>query len=601
MIAVISSIDEFVALTAQGHCRFVCTTMEPVIYARTVVMQQDIQVDYVSHFVHREVLQEIVQGLIPHTKQLMYEFDDMLTTFIEQHNNFRVSAFASAFGYNLLSVVSIFEVWRRLLQTLGEQFSRVLVVDSVLTTWLPTSTIAEILTSTAPKNIEFISIGTLHRNRAISLSTRLHNIKTILWLCRHNIKVIKDFIGKDRKAEEPHNDVWDIVLFEPLGELEAFRYDVFSTATSYSSLRQDYASSQRSEMPSLDTLDAQLRQLVSSSSPSISLGFLRVWEFAKQLLPMYVSEAKWFSELIENSNVKVGIFGTAPILPNSNYPLLANVLCQQGRESVSLQHGGYDGDTIMPGFEDRFHVEFTTSTYITYGYNQEDHTRCYPLSHSVNIQPGGSNRLHTMVKAKAKIDILYVPNNYSGLDQKVDGLLDSELVISQLDIISYLNVCKRPSLVKIRNAKNYTSSFLPVLEKTAKHVRFVWGIDATNLLAYVAPKAILYEEASSTFLQSLQLDCEIFSLNRLFFSFEPVAYDMLQKRVHFFDSVEEMVCAVEEFFEGKREPKRDNSYVQHYLRGAKELHDAVRTVLDSAGCVLPKPEIHTVKKAVAKS
>ena len=122
---------------------------------------------------------------------------------------------------------------------------------------------------------------------------------------------------------------------------------------------------------------------------------------------------------------------------------------------------------------------------------------------------------------------------------------------------------------------NYVNcAVLPVL-KRLKNLTIVDFMPLKMFLRKYYPEIIIIEFPSTPLYETLHLDSEIFLLNNPVIPYDEKALEMLRKRVHYFTEVEDMIHQINLYLQGKVPKKRDDSFLNHYLKKPKSKENII--------------------------
>jgi len=254
--------------------------------------------------------------------------------------------------------------------------------------------------------------------------------------------------------------------------------------------------------------------------------------------------------------------------PNEDTRALITAYCQSvGIPVIGAQHGGNYGERFQ-----RWHAyaDYSRCDYfLSYGFDQQDLERTIvDKDLSVKIVPVGRARMIATPKMRKDIDILFpmTDNRSSFCISSAIRILPHELNQRQVKIIQYLDSLKelKTFCKPMAFSDHTTSSVLPLL-KQLTNAKACFYDNLSNFLCRYKPKAIVIEYPSTPFYEVIHMDIEIFLMHDPVNPFEPQALEMLKRRVHYAETIDELIRLLEEFRQGRLEKKRDQSFWEHYL------------------------------------
>jgi hypothetical protein len=136
----------------------------------------------------------------------------------------------------------------------------------------------------------------------------------------------------------------------------------------------------------------------------------------------------------------------------------------------------------------------------------------------------------------------------------------------QLTLLEFLNSLEQTSVT----IKPYVGStadncaILPVL-KRLPNLEVARNVTLTDFLKNRNPRAIILDLPSTPLYEVVHLDVEIFVLNDPFCPLSHEALSKLQKRVHYFESVDEAIRAIGLWSRGGLPKKRGTAFLNRYV------------------------------------
>lgn len=265
----------------------------------------------------------------------------------------------------------------------------------------------------------------------------------------------------------------------------------------------------------------------------------------------------------------LGIWGNSP---NQGMKALINEYIQsKKRPVIGGQYGGIYGDCYEPW---HFDGDFDRCDYfISFGFTESDLKRLYPYKKiKTKILPFGQvSDFNNLKNKKKKIDILFpVTNSLSMLGVGMSRTPPNQLAKSQIAILEYLNsLINIKSYIKPFMLSNYDNcAVLPVLQRMKKLI-IVDYMPLKMFIKKYCPKIIIIEYPSSPLYETLHLDSEIFLLDNPVLPYDKKALELLRKRIHYFTEVDDMIQQIDLYLQGKVPKKRDDSFLNHYLKKPK--------------------------------
>ncbi|MBL8097804.1 MAG: hypothetical protein JNK81_01405 [Anaerolineales bacterium] len=281
----------------------------------------------------------------------------------------------------------------------------------------------------------------------------------------------------------------------------------------------------------------------------------------------YVLPVKNLHHLASEEKILGGIWIRPPVAING-LSFLVEYLLKCGVPVIGRQHGGNYGIEVSP--PRHFDSDFWWSThYLSYGFTKEDLRETSPdLQPRCEIIPAGekvtvdSHHFSTHVK----IDILFPISNAASFYREGPRPLLHELAQYQRELLKFLNQFSNLHVVvKPFPGYDYTNSAFIELLHGLKNIKILEGLSLVDVLKEYPTRVILSEFPSSPLFECLKTDAEILSLTNPLLPFNPTAYQLLSKRVHFYDTLSEMKQGITDCLEGHLPIKRDDSFANKYL------------------------------------
>lgn len=292
----------------------------------------------------------------------------------------------------------------------------------------------------------------------------------------------------------------------------------------------------------------------------------------------YLKPVTQIKELNQRNSISLGIWGNPPI--QKAPALIYEYLRSENVPVIGVQHGGSYADSV---YRWHFDSDFNRCNYyISYGFTEDDLNRTYPNTRvTTKILPLGKIKLPRPAKKKLhKVDVLFpITNNVSMLNGGMSRIPPHELTGRQINLLNYLNSLKgNKVLVKPMVGSNYDNcSVLPLL-KRLDNILIIDHLMLSEVLENYEIRAVLIEFPSTPLLEVISLDVEIFLLNEPVVPFENQALDELQRRVHYSENTNDLLSKLDLFLRGKFKPKRDTTYIDHYVRKINTKENVVQLV-----------------------
>jgi hypothetical protein len=364
---------------------------------------------------------------------------------------------------------------------------------------------------------------------------------------------LRDF-GKQAFSDEKKT----IVVMMPLYELEFLKaylskYNVFDPETCG-----------RHVLPGLDPDFVKNNYRSDTIDPLLRLLLKDIGEDFQGTIRDSIAAVELVKRIAKRRRIDLGIWGIPPIIKPKR--LVYEYLRSINTDIIGAQHGCTYGECIKPW---HFDSDFTRCDhYISYGFTAEDLQRVCPEKRiDIDILPLGMVGGAYGNSRKRKIDILFpITNSISIFNSGMSRLLPHKLTHRQTRLLEYLDSLDELDVyVKPFKDFNYDNcSVMPVL-KRLKNVKVVSDMTLLEFLKSHEPKSVLIEYPSMPLYDVIHLDAEIFLMNDDVQPYGRDALDELKRRVHYSDSVDEIIDKIGLFLKGRLEKKRDNTYYDHYV------------------------------------
>jgi len=262
-----------------------------------------------------------------------------------------------------------------------------------------------------------------------------------------------------------------------------------------------------------------------------------------------------------------GIWVRPPAATNSLALLVEYLLCL-GVPVVGRQHGGNFG--IEVSHPKHFDSDYWWSThYLSFGFTAEDLKESSPnLKPRCEIFPVGEKTSIpiNISRRRKKVDILFPISNAISFHHEGVRTLLHELAEYQRELLKFLDqlsdVCV---VVKPFPGYTYSTSASIELLRTLKNVEIVEEMPFTQAFERYSVGAVLIEFPSSPLFECLKANVEVLSLTDPLLPYNRSADLLLQKRVHFYDTLPQIKQGILDFLEGRLPSLRDDQFAERYL------------------------------------
>ena len=381
----------------------------------------------------------------------------------------------------------------------------------------------------------------------------------------YNPKMVRDQVAKFlfkflfKKHYDPFKKT--ILLHEPLYALSFLKNKLNSYNILYfpksANIKQINLKDNRNDLSEI----LEMGKLVKE--PVVTFFLKDIQTDLNKHIGQYISEIQTLKNKLKDDKVSLGCWGNPPV--NSARALLFEYLSSEGIPVIGAQHGGAYGDCIFPW---HFCSDFNRCDYFfSWGFTNNDIKRIYPDKQPrCSFVPVGRSK-QLIAHNKKRIDILFpLMMTFSVLSHGLVGMPPSKLAIRQIKLLEHLNSLKDIKVtIKPFRWSNFGNCGPLVVLKRLKRLQVDSNMDLNSFLQKKLPKAILIEYPSTPLYECLHLDIEIFLMNDPTLPYEEYALKDICKRVHYAESVEEMIKKINSFVNGKLESKRDNSFFNHYV------------------------------------
>jgi hypothetical protein len=344
-----------------------------------------------------------------------------------------------------------------------------------------------------------------------------------------------------------------------------------------------YFSSNKTFVPSRQS-DEHLPFSNTSISSMSTLHNLLAEEFVSICLeksPQLIAMSNSFITLMTTNRIKTVIWGNSPI--HFEKALLIEFVKCTGIKIIGAQHGSSFVEQIVP---EHFASDFDMCDYyISHGFTDSDIRRSYPSAlRFPDILPFGCSEitLQPDYAPKTTIDILFpITNSISIFAGGACRIPFGSLCFAQKYIINFLDRLSQYTIyVKPMMGTNQSNSCIGKWSHTFQNIHYLDTIGLGDFLKFNLPKIAIIEYPSTPLQDLLVLDTEIFLLMDPILPYEQEALSELQKRVHCYDSVDQLISGVESFLAGELSSKRDNTFLHHYIYKQHSKQNIVKAIHD---------------------
>lgn len=291
----------------------------------------------------------------------------------------------------------------------------------------------------------------------------------------------------------------------------------------------------------------------------------------------FLIKIKKFDKFIKKNNIKLGVWGLPPILPDEKV-LMIKHLQNIKKKVIGTQHGGCYNDMS----QDNLHA------LSDYHYCDEFH--CYKkntLDYDINIIKNlkkakqfsvGSNRLKKSFKKgfyqnnikHEELIIFPITNWYDNFSHFM-GDSDFDILKRQEMILNILNKLKLKTIIKLIkdtsdefNEINYPGYFLA---RYFKNNNFIVekNKNLDESMRFYKPKLVILETISTPLYESVLYDCDIICFNSKFNKLKKNVENDLLKRAHIADSNSSLLELIKKYKVKKLKKKRNNFFLKKYL------------------------------------
>jgi len=264
------------------------------------------------------------------------------------------------------------------------------------------------------------------------------------------------------------------------------------------------------------------------------------------------------------------VWDSPPILPIGK-ALLVELLLTSGVPVLGFQHGGNYG--IQKTFPRHFDSDFSCCThYFSYGFTRSDLAETEPLVEPLcQIIPSGAfergtKNLFGSRAPKPQYDILFPLTNACSFHRDSLRIPGIDLASQQWDLLRFLDGLRNCKVLvkpfaKFNHDNSSFSESLATLKNLDVHAKFPLDV----YFEVFKINVILVEYASGPLYESISKDVEIILLMDTATSFNPSAWNLIQKRTHACSTVGEVKQKIKDYMAGNLESRRDVSFAKRFL------------------------------------
>lgn len=314
-----------------------------------------------------------------------------------------------------------------------------------------------------------------------------------------------------------------------------------------------------------DSINMELPEVVDLGVTGIDRSFIKeIIEDFRSRIPNYLSMLKRIHAINSQDAIVLGIWGNPPI--NGFKALTFEYLMKNGVKVIGAQHGSVHG---VQKKEWQMDSDFTRCHhFISYGFTQSDLEKLYDDKEiNVIVNPMGRVSEIKGEGKKKEIDILFPITNSmnmfnGGMARTLSHILAErqEKILYFLDTLTDCKVHVKPFV----NMNPDNLCVLPIL-KRLKNVKVCSDLLFEEYLGKVNPRIIIIEFPSTPLFEALSSEAQLFVMNDEINPYGPEAFECLNRRVYYYDDVENLISDVNKFLKGELQPKKDSSFYNQYV------------------------------------
>ncbi|KWT91063.1 hypothetical protein [Candidatus Magnetominusculus xianensis] len=351
-----------------------------------------------------------------------------------------------------------------------------------------------------------------------------------------------------------------ILLSEPLYEIEFIK----SRLNKYNVITDKFAEDTGIKVTqNINSIPAGIRHNINGDSLA-NIFIKDITESFNKNIVSYLNTVDALRSINKQYPICLGIWGCSPW--DGTRAIIFEYLRSVNIKTAGSQHGCLFGEAFIPW---QFNTDFNRCDYFfSYGFTKNDLKKLYPEKKiNIDVLPFGKVNIIPRKRKRQAIDILFpVTNTLSMLQGGIVRTPPDRLTRIQIEIISYLdsidgiNAYVKPFM----NSTVENCSVFTLLNKV-KRLKVVYDMKLDEFLQIYSPRAVVIEFPSQPLVEVIHLNTEIFLLSDPINPYAEDVLELLKKRVHYFDSTEGLIAALDLFLNGTLEKKRDNSYMNHYV------------------------------------
>lgn len=270
-----------------------------------------------------------------------------------------------------------------------------------------------------------------------------------------------------------------------------------------------------------------------------------------------------------------------PLVTRAPLNLMAEALLAAGVRVFGRQHGGNYVDQRADSIH--FDSDFDRCThYFSYGFGAAEFRQAYPNRRPRCVfEPGGNAR--PRAARRKSVDIAFPIGGCMPLFYLL-RMPEGELVRRQRAVLSAMEARTDLDCV-VKPPPGYSHDSFGLMETLAalRHTRVAGGT-WTEFLTRSAPSLVVLETVSTPLYEALGYDVDVFLMLDPLYPFTEQATAMLRRRVHVFDTAEQLAAAILRYGREATPRLRDNSYYDTYVNRGSAAR--VRDVLGSPAAQL---------------
>jgi hypothetical protein len=497
---------------------------------------------------------------------ILYDLDMLIAPFLKKQLNIQMKLFMPLYSfigkYAYHSYLCVIKAIKRVIDLYG--LEELIFYQNKFFMFMNVETDMKELVASLDVDIRIKILEDIHlkKNRYFDILTRLKANPL------YHFKKGYSFLKNRMTSSQINVSSKNILISEPLLYLDFIKKSIYGK---YNVITVNYLKRHALKLKSLElicNITSDIQKLMSETLPEDPFQRLFLNILKKNFLRYinyYLSVIYFLKMFNREHKIALGVWGDPP--SSGVNALIFEWLRTEGVPVVGAQHGNLYAEIYNPWI---MSCDFTRCDYyLSWGFTNDDLKSLYKNIDQVpRIFSFGRPERQQRRKNNKVIDILFpLTHSLSLFSGGVSNrTLPHKLTEVQVNLLEFLNSLEglRIYIKPFAFSTYRNSSVLPVLRRL-KNLKVVHDRSLTDFLKVFTPRAVIIEHPASPLVDVIHLDTEIFLMNNEIMPYEEKVLELLKRRVHYSENVDDMISMIKKFLEGGLEKKRDNTYYNRFV------------------------------------